>query len=125
ASGIDTIRYAPQPGGDESFGAGRANAHHAVQAVANDALPPEADLLTPAWWQTLDPVRTPVVTVTGAAAATHAASYGWELAAGCGVQPTEDRVASIASASGLTAPSRPGALAALARHGTPHARRRD
>ena len=111
AFGIDTIRYASQPGWDEYFGAGRANAHHAVQAVASDAVPPEADLLAPTWWQTLDPVRTPVVTVTGAAAATHAASYGWELAAGCGVQPTEDRFTTIASASGLTAPSGPGTLA--------------
>src|SRR5262249_41820049 len=111
AFGIDTIRYASQPGWDEYFGAGRANAHHAVQAVANDALPPEADLLTPDWWQTLDPVRTPTVTVTGAAAATRATSYGWELAAGCGVQPTEDRFTTIASASGLSASSGPGTLA--------------
>src|SRR5262249_7104721 len=36
---------------------------------------------------------------------------GWELAAGCGVQPTEDRFTTIASASGLTAPSGPGTLA--------------
>ena len=111
AFGIDSMRYASQPGWDEYFGAGRANAHHAVQAVASDAVPPEADLLAPDWWQTLDPVRTPVVTVTGAAAATRAASYGWELAAGCGVQPTEDRFTTIASASGLSAPSGPGTLA--------------
>ena len=31
AFGIDTIRYASQPGWDEYFGAGRANAHHAVR----------------------------------------------------------------------------------------------
>src|SRR5262249_31039375 len=109
--GIDSMRYASQPGWDEYFGAGRANAHRAVEAVASDAVPPEADLPAPDWWQPLDPVRTPTVTVTGAAAATRAAGYGWELAAGCGVQPTEDRFTTIASASGLSAPSGPGTLA--------------
>ena len=67
-------------------------------AVADGDVPPEADLLAPDWWETLVPVRTPVVAVSGAAGATRAASYGWELAAGCGVQPTEDRFATIASA---------------------------
>src|SRR5262249_60036929 len=80
-------------------------------AGANAALPAEAALPTPAWCQPRDPVRPPTVTVTGAAAAMHAASYGWELAAGCGVQPTEDRFTTIASASGLTASSGPGTLA--------------
>src|SRR5262249_29460468 len=97
AFGIDTMRYASQPDWVESLGAGRANDHHGGHAVANAAVPPEADLLAARWWQALDPVRTPTVTVTGAAAATRATSYGWELAAGCGVQPTEDRFTTIAS----------------------------
>jgi hypothetical protein len=109
--GITSRRYASQAGWDQYFGHGRANANQAVRTVASGAVPPEADLLTPGWWETLDPVRTPVVTVTGATAATRAASYGWELAAGCGVQPTEDRFAVIATASGLTAPLGPGTLA--------------
>jgi len=109
--GIQSRRYASQPGWDEYFGYGRANAHQGVLAVAGDAVPPEADLLEPDWWETLDPVRTPVVTVMGAAAATRAASYGWELSAGCGVQPSEDSFAPIASASGITAPLGPGTLA--------------
>src|SRR4029077_9150061 len=109
--GIQSRRYASQPGWDEYFGYGRANAHQGVLAVAGDAVPPEADLLEPDWWEPLDPVRTPVVTVMGAAAATRAASYGWELSAGCGVQPSEDSFAPIASASGITAPLGPGTLA--------------
>jgi hypothetical protein len=109
---LSSLRYASQPGFDEYFGYGRANAHRAVAAVAGGAVPPEADLLVPDWWETLDPVRTPVVMVSGAAGAGRAASYGWELAAGCGVQPTEDRFAPIASANGLTAPVGPGTLAA-------------
>src|SRR4029450_13260525 len=109
--GITSRRYASQAGWDQYFGHGRANANQAVRTVASGAVPPEADLLTPGWWETLDPVRPPVVTVTGATAATRAASYGWELAAGCGVQPTEDRFAVIATASGLTAPLGPGTLA--------------
>jgi hypothetical protein len=64
-----SMRYASQPGWDQYFGYGRANARRAVAAVANGTVPPEADLLEPDWWETLDPVRTPVVTVTGSAAA--------------------------------------------------------
>jgi hypothetical protein len=109
--GIESTRYASQPGWDQYFGYGRANALQAVAAVAGGALPPEADLLAPDWWETLDPVRTPVVMVRGAASATRAGSYGWELAAGCGVQPTEDRFAVIASADGLTTPIGPAGLA--------------
>jgi hypothetical protein len=109
--GIESRRYASQPGWDQYFGYGRANAHQAVTAVASGDVPPEADLLTPDWWETLDPVRTPVLTVTGAAAATRASSYRWELAAGCGVQPTEGDFATVASADALTAPMGPGPLA--------------
>ena len=75
-------------------------------------VPPEADLLPPDWWETLDPVRTPVVDGHRRCGARRAPrSYGWELAAGCGVQPTEDRFAPIASAASLTAPVGPGMLA--------------
>ncbi len=97
-------RYASQPGWDQYFGYGRANARQAVAAVANAAIPPEADLLEPEWWQTLDPVRTKTVAITGSAAAPHAASFDYELAYGCGVQPTEDRYTMIASGASLTAP---------------------
>ena len=106
-----SMRYASQPGWDQYFGYGRANAAHAVAAVAAGAVPPEADLLEPDWWTTLDPVRAPAVTVIGAAAAPHAASYSYDLAFGCGVQPTEAMFHPIASQSGLTAPVAPGPLA--------------
>jgi hypothetical protein len=106
-----SMRYASQPGWDQYFGYGRANAEHAVAAVAAGTVPPEADLLEPDWWTTLDPVGSPAVTVTGAAAAPHAASYGFELAFGCGVQPTEAMFHPIASQGGLTVPLAPGTLA--------------
>jgi subtilase family protein len=99
-----TIRYASQPGWDQYFGYGRANASTAMQAVAAGAIPPEADLLAPEWWTTFDPVRTPSIEIRGSAAARRATSYGYELAVGCGVQPTEDRYHPIASAAGRTAP---------------------
>jgi hypothetical protein len=97
-------RYASQPGWDQYFGYGRANARQAVAAVANAAIPPETDLLEPEWWQTLDPVRSKTVAITGSAAAPHAASFDYELAYGCGVQPTEDRYTLIASGASLTTP---------------------
>jgi hypothetical protein len=97
-----STRFASQPGWDEFFGYGRANAAQAVATVAAGDVPPEADLLTPDWWTTLDPVRADVVPVVGSAAASHAASYGYELAFGCGVQPTEDRFHPIANGTSLT-----------------------
>ncbi len=97
-------RHASQPGWDEYFGYGRANAHSALLAVANGELPPEADLLEPNWWDTLDPARTGTIKVRGSAAAQHASNFGYELAFGCGVQPTEDRFTIIAAAHGRTSP---------------------
>jgi hypothetical protein len=99
-----TIRFASQPGWDQYFGSGRANAATALQAVAMGAIPPEADLLEPEWWTTFDPVRTPSVAIRGTAAATRAAGFGYDLAVGCGVQPTEDRFHPIASVAGRASP---------------------
>ncbi len=106
-----TERYASQPGWDQYFGYGRANAARAVAAVAAGAVPPEADLLEPDWWATIDPVRTKTVAVVGSAAADRSTGFGWELAFGCGVQPTEDRFTTIAAAGGLTAAVRGATLA--------------
>src|SRR5262249_18513842 len=99
-----TQRYASEPGWDQYYGYGRANAHGATEAVANGDVPPEADLLAPDWWETIDPVRTPVVSVTGSAAASRASGFSYELAFGCGVQPTEARMNPIANTTGLNAP---------------------
>jgi hypothetical protein len=100
---IATKRYASQPGWDEYFGYGRANAKRAVADVATGAIPPEADVVTPGWWTTVDPTSSPMVTVTGSAAAVHASSFGWDLAFGCGVQPHDDTFTTIASMTNLTA----------------------
>lgn len=98
-----STRFASQAGWDQYFGYGRANARTAIDAVASGALPPEADLLDPEWWTAVDPEETPAVAIRGSTSAVHAASYGWELDAGCGVQPTEDRFVPIASDASETA----------------------
>jgi hypothetical protein len=100
---VTTMRYASEPGWDEFFGYGRANAAHAIGRVATGALPPEADLLTPDWWQTLDPA-TRTVSITGSVGAPRTASFGYELDFGCGVQPTEAEFHSITAGTALTAP---------------------
>src|SRR5262245_39256948 len=97
-----TDRYASQPGWDQYFGYGRANAHTATTSVATGVIPPEADILTPEWWQTFDPNVTAAVAVPGSVGAPRAASFDRELA--CGVQPLESQYTTIASAQGLTAP---------------------
>jgi hypothetical protein len=105
-----TMRYASQPGWDQYFGYGRANAWKAMLAVNSANVPPEADLLDPEWWTTFDPERTPEVTIRGSAGAPRASDFGWDLAVGCGVQPTEDRFQPIAGDVDQTTPIVDGVL---------------
>jgi Subtilase family len=99
-----TIRFASTAGWDQYFGYGRENANRAVRAVQALRIPPEADILTPDWWSILDPVRTPTVAVTGSVGAVRAASYGYELAFGCGVQPADSSFTVISQQQSLSAP---------------------
>lgn len=101
---FSSIRHASQAGWDQYFGYGRANARHAVEAAAAAAIPPEAELASPDWWETLDPIRSPVVSVLGSAAALRSTGYDWELAYGCGVQPLDDTFTTIGGQTGVTAP---------------------
>lgn len=51
----DTFRYPSRKGFDEFFGYGRIDAYKAVAAAAQGAIPPEADITSPEWFQQLDP----------------------------------------------------------------------
>jgi hypothetical protein len=51
----DTFRYPSRKGFDEFFGYGRINAYKAVAAAAQGAIPPQADITSPEWFQQLDP----------------------------------------------------------------------
>jgi Subtilase family len=82
-----TRRFPSGPGWDPYFGYGRVNAREAVRMVEEHDIPPEADLLSPAWFETLDPAATPEVEITGYAAATRSESYSYTVEYGRGARP--------------------------------------
>ena len=55
AGGHATERYPATAGWDPFFGYGRVNADRMVQAVAENKIPPEADISSPRWFEIVDP----------------------------------------------------------------------
>ena len=121
----DSQRFVTTPNWDQVTGWGRLNARKAVDLVAAGTIPPEADVVSPRWWQTL-PV-TGTVDVVGAAAAprreagetfTYRVQYAPGVQAGCaggcvtGGAPASDSWTTIEERTGLTAPVK-GRLATL------------
>jgi Subtilase family/FG-GAP-like repeat len=102
--------YPSQPGWDQYFGYGRGNAKAALDRIAPATIPPEAELGSPEWFETLDPVTTPVVTIVGRVAAPRASSYRYVVEYGIGVEPTEGSFVPI-RVSGLQAAPVDGVLA--------------
>jgi hypothetical protein len=97
---------APQPNGlafARRFGYGRPNARTALDAIFAGRLPPEVDIRSPGWFDTIYQDKTPSVMIT-----THFGWHGGALPAGTtidwviewapGVDPTDDKFASIGHA---------------------------
>lgn len=85
-----TSNFPTQAGWDQFTGWGRPNMVTLLASISDDTIPPEADLTgSLAWFDTIDPVRTPAVDVVASAAAVRTGgSFDWSLEVGCGVQPT-------------------------------------
>lgn len=79
--------YPTVQGFDRYTGYGRVNIGRTIEAIYDGNIPPEADLLSPDWFQVIDPSRTPVLTVTGYAAANRAVSYRYSVEYGIGLDP--------------------------------------
>jgi hypothetical protein len=85
---LTSERFPSQPGYDKYFGYGRANVRAALDAIDTGTIPPEADIVEPAWFTNVDPAETPILEITGTAAAwrvANAADYVVDWA--CGVDP--------------------------------------
>lgn len=102
ASNYDPTLYESLPGWDQYFGYGRANLYKAVLSVTTTAIPPEAYLTAPDWFQTIDPVTTPDMDVYGYVNARWAGSYDYEVQYGIGVTPST--FITVCQQHGLTAP---------------------
>ncbi len=93
-------QYPSREGWDHWFGYGRINAFNAVSAVLDGDIPPEADILTPDWFELINAGERSSVDVRGFAAADRSSSYSWELQVAAGHDPDEDAFAVIASGDG-------------------------
>ncbi|TMA83131.1 MAG: hypothetical protein E6J77_14800, partial [Deltaproteobacteria bacterium] len=93
----DGTGYAVSVGWDKWTGYGRINAKRAVDRVAPNTIPPEADINSPDWYTLVDGT----VTVRFYANARWASSFAYTLEVGSGVEPLS--FSSLASAAGLAA----------------------
>ena len=82
--------YESLPGFSQRFGYGRANASSAMHALETGEIPPEVDILSPAWFQTLydGRVASPV-SLVGRVVASRAPSYDMSVEWAPGVEPLE------------------------------------
>ena len=81
----DSQRFVTTAGWDQITGWGRVNTNNLVRLVQAGAIPPEADITSPRWWQ---PLRTSgIVDVVGRVAAPRASSFTYRVEFAPGVQP--------------------------------------
>lgn len=111
---LDTVRYPTRPGWDAIHGYGRINTYEMLRAVDAGAIPPEAMIDGPAWFDVLPVAGT--VPVTGYVAAERAETYDYRVEWAPGLQPPAhpgtDTWTVAGQQSGLSAPTN-GTLATL------------
>ena len=73
-----TERYPAGEGWDPFFGYGRVNAGRMVQAVAQDKIPPEADITSPKWFEIVSPDDGPIE-ISGRVASLRSAGYAYDV----------------------------------------------
>src|SRR5438270_10963820 len=106
-------RFVTTAGWDQITGWGRINANKLVRFVAAGHIPPQADITSPRWWQSLPTSGT--ATVEGTVAAPRASSYTYEVQFAPGVQPPRwpltDAWTTVATGAGTS--HKTGVLATL------------
>ena len=88
---VSGLYYESLPGFSQRFGYGRVNGLKAMEAIQSGLIPPEVDILTPAWFATLyaDRVTAPVPN-TGRVVAARATSYDYTVEWAPGVEQADD-----------------------------------
>src|SRR5262249_55627069 len=88
--GQDAVYYFSQPGFDQRFGYGRANAARMMEAIKNHMIPPEVDIVSPEWFTPIYADRTNgTIAIMGRVAAARAKTYDFKVQWAAGVQPEE------------------------------------
>jgi hypothetical protein len=96
----DTKPYPARRGYDEFYGYGRLNAHAAVSAVADGAIPPGASIESPDWWTQLDPAKATIDVRGHVDGKRLAQGYTCALLVAPGVQPDNATAGYAAGAGG-------------------------
>ncbi len=102
AEDITGTAYQCKEGFDQWTGYGRLRADRAVSAVAEMRIPPTARIRSPGWYRTMDPFRTPVVSIQGNTGAERATGYAFHIDWAPGVEPDEDAFQLVCSHSSVT-----------------------
>jgi hypothetical protein len=117
-------RFHATEGWDPYFGFGRINARSALEMIYSGAIPPEANLESPARWSILDP-EGGVVEIRGIAAARRSSSFIYVVEVAPSWSPAPDDYIEFEFQSGLTEPVEgrladlsPSWVAGLMPHGT-------
>ena len=105
-SWTDPEKYPSKAGWDPHFGYGRSNAYKAVELVGPDTIPPEVDLRTPTWFETVDPVLTPTLDIEGIVDARRSSSVSWTLEIAVGIHPDDGDYQTVATGSDKGADAR-------------------
>jgi len=93
------MRYPARAGFDQLTGYGRVNALAAVEAVAEQRIPPIVDLHNPRWFAIVSPVDEPTVEIRGSIRLPRAKRASYELAFALGVEPAETDYRTVARGS--------------------------
>lgn len=98
--------YPSLPGWDQRFGYGRTNVRRAVEMVRDRRIPPEVDIVSPRWFQTMyaDRPATQRLRVEGRVAATRAPRFDYVVEWAPGIQPSEGSWQTLRQESNVTAP---------------------
>ncbi|MDQ1395924.1 MAG: hypothetical protein QOG64_1183, partial [Acidimicrobiaceae bacterium] len=109
----DSQRYVTTANWDQITGWGRISSDALVHLVAGGKIPPEADIVGPAWWQTFP--STGRLVVNGRVAAPRASAYTYAVQFAPGVQPprfpASDTWTTVTTGTGTA--ERSGPLAAI------------
>jgi hypothetical protein len=93
----DASFFFSQPGFDQRFGYGRANAARMMQAIKDRAIPPEVDIVSPEWFAPIHADRTNgSIAVMGRVSAARAQTYDFKVEWAPGVQPDEKEFRELA-----------------------------
>ena len=83
------VNWPAKPGFDLQYGYGRPNVYKAMQAISQNAIPPEAWIERPRWYSLFDPTRKGKVKITGHVADRRSSGAKWSVQFAPGAEPAD------------------------------------